>query len=502
MILQHPNIKNPEIYTAYLNLLKKVLADNEHHFSKIWKLKQSRDSLDYNPYLKSFAADLPDEDSILDGYIRDIWIKNDILLQRIIEYTVDGLYQAAKVLEEYKTCVSLMTSHEVIGKQINKSLSVLYSHQLIRDWTYVSHFLKRMIFLYFQKHEIDYDGFSKYFSAIESFFYQEILDFADVTPLHHFQVVGFSHERKLVKLRCSIILSDRLHIIPLTYEDRLRLKDEFPVSRLDNSNDRINYLIEYKYKVRKGFDERGEIEGEVVNTHHYFSTVVTLFRLIGIHCGIHDVTSVSELDLPIHFIGVNLFVSSLGVAYDTNPYVDLNTLGNFRNLWILYGDLLVKKILNYQRFDSDPFANLKISIGRFNDAFERKDGTDAFIDNVVAIEALFSKKDDKFTHDKTEMLSKRLAVFIEKDSHKREELFCRMIELYKERNEIIHGGYTEHYDIVKTREYLIRSYLEYFKFLSDADFSHVDFIKSLDVEGKQITKTYNECIAEIEAKSK
>jgi hypothetical protein len=159
-----------------------------------------------------------------------------------------------------------------------------------------------------------------------------------------------------------------------------------------------------------------------------------------------------------------------------------------------YGDLLVINVLNNQRFEGDRFANLKNSINRFNDSFERKGGTDQFIDNIVALEALFSKKDDKFTRDKTERLSKRLAVFLETDYHKREEIFCEMIKLYRLRNEIIHGGYTEKYDIVKPRNYLIRCYLAYFEFLTVTNFSHFAFIRSLDLEAKKITKTYKDCV--------
>lgn len=61
-----------------------------------------------------------------------------------------------------------------------------------------------------------------------------------------------------------------------------------------------------------------------------------------------------------------------------------------------YGDLLVKNVLNYSRFEGDPFANLKIAINRFNYAYERKECNDSFIDNIVALEALFSKEDDVF----------------------------------------------------------------------------------------------------------
>lgn len=113
---------------------------------------------------------------------------------------------------------------------------------------------------------------------------------------------------------------------------------------------------------------------------------------------------------------------------------------------------------------------MKIAINRFNYAYERKEGNDAFIDNIVALEALFSKEDDDFRRT-TERLSKRLAIYLETDPHKRKKTFCEMIRLYDVRGKIIHGGYTQDINIGITRNYLIRSFLKYFNFLKD-NFSH------------------------------
>lgn len=150
------------------------------------------------------------------------------------------------------------------------------------------------------------------------------------------------------------------------------------------------------------------------------------------------------------------------------------------------------RVLDFKRYDGDPFANLKIAINRFNYAYERKEGDDAFIDNIVAFEALFSKVDHDFRRT-TERLSKRLALFLEKDPHKRKDTFCEMIRLYDSRGKIIHGGYTEEIDIVKTRNYLISSFLKYFEFLKMDDFSHADFIRSLDLEAKRFTMKRKDC---------
>jgi hypothetical protein len=200
----------------------------------------------------------------------------------------------------------------------------------------------------------------------------------------------------------------------------------------------------------------------------------------------------STLDIPIGYGPSNLFVAALGVTYGGNVLVDSIKMLKFVDLWTEFGVLLSDKVLNNKRFEGDPFGNLKVSINRFNDAFERKDGNDAFIDNIVALEALFSKEDDDF-RSTTERLSKRLALFLETDPHKRKDTFCEMIRLYDSRGKIIHGGYTEEINIVTTRNYLIRSYLKYFEFLKQANFSHADFIRRLDLEAKNFSMKRNDC---------
>ena len=115
---------------------------------------------------------------------------------------------------------------------------------------------------------------------------------------------------------------------------------------------------------------------------------------MGNDCGIYDRATITRLDLPIYLIGLNFSVASLGVEHSFHPNVVLSTLDNFKKLWHKYSDLLLKRVFDNKRYEGDRFANLKISIARFNDSFERKEGEDQFIDNIVALEALFSKEDD------------------------------------------------------------------------------------------------------------
>lgn len=487
-----PNIKNLKLYANFLKLLKNVISDNQQLLDEIWKLKNSRTIFDFNPAFKDRiknSTTIPGFDNELSD---EIWSNEDISLKRIVDYLIDGLYHSIISLNEYMDCVELMSSDEVVAQQVNKSVSILMSHQFMNPWVYLSHFLKYTLFDYLRKHLIDIERFNDYFSNLESFFCEQYLDYVDISPLHHFQIVGLSSDNDLRKIQCSIRLSKCLHIIPLTHENKLRFSDKFPVSTLDKSNDRINYLIEYKYKVRKGLDARGEIRGGALNTEENFTTIVTLFRLLGIHCGIQDILTISDLDLPIFHMGLNLFVASLGVAYATSSYVHQSKLDQFMQLWIKYGNLLVMKVLNNKRFEDDPFENLKISLDRFNISFERKLGTDQFIDNIVALEALYSKSNDP-VQGITVRLSRRIALFLEIEPKKRKETFCEIIRLYDSRGQIIHGGYTEKIDIVKTRNYLTRSYLKYFDLLKQDGFSHMALIKQLDIKSKSFSMKRKDC---------
>jgi hypothetical protein len=145
-----------------------------------------------------------------------------------------------------------------------------------------------MIFQYLDKCEIEINRFNRYFSDLQSFFYEDYLDMVDIAPLHHFHVIEFKDGNVLpVPTSATISLSDRLHIMPITSVDKIRLWNKFPISRLDDSFEGINYVIEYKFKERKGFEGVGD-QGLAVNTLHIFSTIVTLFRFVEVHCGIHD----------------------------------------------------------------------------------------------------------------------------------------------------------------------------------------------------------------------
>ena len=210
-----------------------------------------------------------------------------------------------------------------------------------------------------------------------------------------------------------------------------------------------------------------------------FSTIIMIFRLIKVDIAIHENITMPVKDIPTARWSLNLSIVSMGVHHGTTQDVDAQMISKFCGLWEDFALLIQTKVLNYKHNDVDKFSNLKISMHRFIFAYDRRAGNDAFIDNIVALEALFSKKGDD-PRGTTVRIARRIAAYLEGDLRERKKLFCEMVKLYDARGKILHGGETDEINIVTTRDYLIRAYLKYFEFLKQDDFSHTNFIQSLD----------------------
>lgn len=90
--------------------------------------------------------------------------------------------------------------------------------------------------------------------------------------------------------------------------------------------------------------------------------------------------------------------------------------------------------------------NLRIAVSRFNSAFERRDAEDKLIDYVIALTALFSKKDEAGLG--RYRLSMRVALFLAKKPEERKKVRKEILEIYDVRSAIVHGN-----DIKKFRNF-------------------------------------------------
>jgi hypothetical protein len=79
-----PNIKNEELYRAYLSLLKRVINNHQSLIIDLWKIKESRNTLAYDPSLRFFRTSITKDSSVQDASLNGLWVEDDILLHRII----------------------------------------------------------------------------------------------------------------------------------------------------------------------------------------------------------------------------------------------------------------------------------------------------------------------------------------------------------------------------------------------------------------------------------
>jgi hypothetical protein len=186
------NFINPDLYNAYYSLLNKVITNYQSIFAEIVRLKEARKTLTYNPSLKYYLTPpFGDAAHYFDAQIVDHNIKEDISLYNIIDFAIDGIYEGVKDSEEYKHCIQVMDSDATIKPHTNRGIVILHVHQNLTHWKYISHFLKSMVFHYFDNnYMIDVDAFNKYYNDLESFFYQDQLELVDITPLHHFKYLS------------------------------------------------------------------------------------------------------------------------------------------------------------------------------------------------------------------------------------------------------------------------------------------------------------------------
>ena len=457
-------VKNRKLYVALLNLSRSTFSKYGDLVNELIKVNVLRKNFAFDPFLSSMKK--TPAGSVLKRSIH----KDELLLFDIVEFVIDGLFEELESTNEYNECVKVIDSDPLLENQVNKIHRISGTIQTMRHWTYVSHVLKRILFRYLIEKKLKLTSFNKIYSQLENFLYSEYLEYSQICPLRNFRHDG--------SVQFPIKINDSIQIRTLSAEEKIKLSQYFLP---DIHSDSIDFIIEYKFNVKKGFDISFEEQSRCFpnDSINIYWAIVTLFRFVGVDMAILENITTQLLDIPTAKWTLNLFVSSLGVAYGSIKYLDAKTLSRFMHLWIRFGKSLSSGIFDFKRFDGDPFANLKISLNRFNDAYERKDGEDAFIDNIVALEALFSKEDDNFL-GVTVRLSRRIALFLEKDPRKRKKIFCELVKLYDSRGKLVHGGHTEEIDIVKTRTYLVRSYLKYFRFLKSKRFSHSDFIKSLD----------------------
>ena len=454
-----------ELYDAYLVFLKEALKEMSSAVLFCRKLRKA------NRKTKVRFGSLQDFKTV----------KEDILIYNSAKYIVEGLRKQLESLKAYKKIVKLMNKDDVIRSHLGDSIIIFGGIYRWDHWSYVSLVLKELFFRKVITNNFDLTLFNKLFSDLEHFFNNKKIPFLVVSPLHDFQ---------MDKNKSSLCLSNFLSIRKITRNERIRLGDKLIVSESESEAfDTIKYVLEYKFNIDKNLGSSRSIGGDLPeNISSIFSSVITALRLFKYgNIGIYDRYTICSLDVPITPVGLRLYAISLGSSVGMSYILTRKEITEFSKFWSSYSALLINKILDYKRYPNDKYVNIKNSFNRFNYGYSRKDGNDKFVDYVIGLEAIFSKKGDP-PRGFTDRFSNRASFFLEKEPQKRRLIYCEMRNLYALRSEIVHGGYTEAIDILKIRDYLVKSFVKYFDLMKSNIFSHDSLIYKLDRSPNQLKR--------------
>ncbi|MGH7961148.1 MAG: hypothetical protein ACRERD_04885, partial [Candidatus Binatia bacterium] len=111
------------------------------------------------------------------------------------------------------------------------------------------------------------------------------------------------------------------------------------------------------------------------------------------------------------------------------------------------------------RTSGKKYKTLALAIGRFQSSFQRNTLIDRFIDQWIAIEALFGEDGPEATHRMCQLL----AMHIGRDAEDSWTIFRKAKEAYRTRSDVVHGRQLEHgtleEQMVPVEDYLRRALL-------------------------------------------
>jgi hypothetical protein len=126
-----------------------------------------------------------------------------------------------------------------------------------------------------------------------------------------------------------------------------------------------------------------------------------------------------------------------------NPYIeqdeDLYFLNDVEAIDFVQFWKRFKKTLLKIRSEKKKWSNINLSLDRFNSSYYRPNNADRFIDLCIAVEALFSRKEDIFGtlgHKYSLRLSRMLGAKL--GNYKK--FYTNMLDLYGVRSKIVHGS--------------------------------------------------------------
>jgi len=240
----------------------------------------------------------------------------------------------------------------------------------------------------------------------------------------------------------------------------------------------LKHALELEYTISKNsslgtHQEKAEILNDLI-------TALRLFKRGGVSFNTYWVSPKGWASLS-NLAFCESSMSSPKTSYGGGNYVleEEPEIEQFQKFWRTFKET---------DFQSVPF--LKMTIERFNFAYEKRSQEDKLIDYMISFESLFMKETQELRH----RLSVRVSCFLKGKYSERKDLFSDFKKIYDIRSAIVHGESINHKylkklkveslsELVSKVEELLRESIKKFIDLIDQDvnYNHKEFLDKLDL---------------------
>ena len=367
---------------------------------------------------------------------------------------------AIEQLSEFKDCLTILDSDQIISKQINQQLFLWDGALFANLFEYLRKLLSNTTRYTYEKGKFDEDTFFHEYSNLETFLYNKKIAINVIVPLYN--IIAADMDLTSVVSMDMSVTSINLRQIKNSEKNRL-----FYLSDIDKMGlvGQSQHVLEINYQEQKRFgDQHVEILRDKIIS--LLQDIVTSLRLL--KQGNIGALTISFKPQFGRMESSALLDHDSMAAIFTNPLrLDINDINKLSDL------------LRLIRFE--PNDNLKLALSRFNSSYSKTDRTDKLIDLMICYEALFSLGQSDSVSHKLALRFSRLSWL---DPEVRQEKYRQMRELYNSRSSVMHGGthkvgYGEVYEVEEYMRISLRNYIfRMFDFKDD----HKALIDSLDFD--------------------
>jgi hypothetical protein len=333
-------------------------------------------------------------------------------------YYIRTLGKQIQNLPDFTACNKIMHNDPLLSKQIDCLVGSWYGAYYMTVFEYLGHLIAKQFANTYEKTAFSLERFDRAYLDLEQLLYEEKFPVMAHSPLHNFDSDVDSLELENGLCIRKIISKDKeTQLARSVYDEKLRYGILAP-----------KYIIEFKFETTKIVGPKNVSNNPPLNEneHEMINRVLTALRLFKSgRVGIHTVETIQVLDLlPIysHASGNSFNGPSFGNTY----FLSRQEIESFKQLW---------KVVN--RANVESLECIKISIRRFQYAYERVNLEDKIIDYMIAFEALLFKEGE--TGELSHKLSTRVAKLLEETFDERVSTAKKMQVFYKARSQVVHG---------------------------------------------------------------